>query len=293
MTRATIVRILEVWLVLAGLSGLVGPMQAQVPYDACLDRQGQPIKGQVDNSLGYAAVATIRNEQPVILWNADLLNRTSQTEQIFIYLHECGHHTLGHLYSGDGSRDEVEADCWAIQLMVDGGMINGQHLALLEASRRRVRGDDTHLGGDAHIKSLEDCLSVRTDAKAWAEALSLIVPAANDSFADQRGRLLEANGTDSTFDSLLGTPGTFDCTIAEASLRCMVFASRKGGAAEGRYEKLAKIFRNWLPAGWTSTEQPGQEKSRTFLAQDGDSGTLLVMSLRGARVFVSVRRAAL
>jgi hypothetical protein len=84
---------------------------AQVPFEACRDRDNRPIPGVVDNAMAYAGMATVQNGHPVILWNAHSNGRLSQTEQVFIYLHECAHHSLGHLYHiAVDSRDELEAD---------------------------------------------------------------------------------------------------------------------------------------------------------------------------------------
>jgi hypothetical protein len=111
-------------------------LNAQVPFEVCQDRQGNPIAGVVDNTTPYAGIATEQNGRPVILWNQRSNAVLSRTEQIFIYLHECAHHTLGHLYRQPYTPAvELEADCWAIQLMVDGGMIKARHLELLEKSR--------------------------------------------------------------------------------------------------------------------------------------------------------------
>jgi hypothetical protein len=131
----------------------------QVLFEACRDRDNRPIPGVVDNTMTHAGVATVQNGHPVILWNSHTNGRLSQTEQLYIYLHECAHHALGHLYhTGVDARNEREADCWAIQLMVDGGMIKGRQFDALQRSRRTVRGDDAHLGGEAHLRSLEQCL---------------------------------------------------------------------------------------------------------------------------------------
>jgi hypothetical protein len=278
------------------LATLASPTQAhaQVPFDACRDRDDLPIAGVVENTMAYAGMATVQNGHPVILWNARSNARLSRTEQIYIYLHECAHHTLGHLYHRSvEARDELEADCWAIQLMVDGGMIKSRHLAVLERSRKTVRGDDTHLGGEAHVRSLEECLSIRTDAKAWAVALDTIVVAAQDSFTGRRGRLLDSISTPQVFEALLDVPGTYDCEIVGGAMRCLVFAARKDGTAEKRYEELVRIMRAWLPVGWTSTEQVGSDgQSRTFLAQDGLTGTLLTCARTGSRVYLLVKRTA-
>jgi hypothetical protein len=71
----------------------------------------------------------------------------------------------------------------------------------------------------------------------------------------------------------------------------MVFAAREDGPAEGRYKRLLKIVRRWLPTGWTSTERVGEDgKSRTFLAQEDLTGVLLTLALTGPRVYLLVKR---
>jgi hypothetical protein len=265
---------------------------AQVPYDACRDRHDQVIPGVVDNTIGYAGMATYRDGHPVIEWNAKTNQRLSTTEQIFIYLHECAHHTLGHLWkSSDEARFELEADCWAIQLMVDGGMIGGRHLAELERSRRTVRGDQSHLGGEAHVRSLRQCLEVRTDRKAWAAALDGFVRASADSFATTRGRAVDTVAAGVVYESSLDAPGTYDCEVTGPVLRCLVFAARKEKAAAERFEDLERLIRDWLPVGWTSLERPATgDGGRTFLAQDGTTGTLIALVQAGARVHLVIRR---
>ncbi len=262
---------------------------AQVPFNACLDRRGQVIPGVADNTIPWAGVATIRNGTPVILWNAKNNQHLSQTEQIFIYLHECAHHSLGHVYESNYTPAvELEADCWAIQLMVDGGMVKYRHLAQLETSRRTVRGDAFHLGGEAHIQSFTRCLEMRTDPKAWAASLDTLLRAAADSFASSSGRVLDST-PNMVYETSVGTPGTFDCEVTGGALRCVVFASRKPKPAEERFDRLVQIIRAWLPVGWSSLERPGGG-GRTFLAQDGMTGTLLTLALSGTRVYFLVKR---
>jgi hypothetical protein len=268
-------------------------LSAQVPFNVCQDRQGNVIPGVVDNSLPYAGVATEQSGRPVILWNRKSNAVLSPTEQIFIYLHECAHHTLGHLYRQPYTPAvELEADCWAIQLMVDGGMIKGRHLELLERSRRTVRGDAYHLGGEAHIQSLQRCLDIRTDPKAWAEALDSLTHAAQDSFASHRGRLIDSTSAESVYESTINPPGTYDCEVVGAAVRCLTFVAKKPGPAEDRYERLMEIIRRWLPVGWTSIKQVSPDgRERTFLAQDGMTGTLVSLALtRTSRVYLLVKR---
>lgn len=267
--------------------------EGQGPFDTCRDRTDRPIAVVVDNSIAYAGVATFRNERPVILWNARINQYLSRTEQLFIYLHECAHHTLDHLYHGDvGTREELQADCWAIQLMVDGGMIRKRQLAELERSRKAVRGDDTHLGGDAHVRSLEECLRRRTDPKVWAAALDTLVLAAHDRFATRRGRVLDSTGAIPVHEALLDVPGTYDCEIVGVVARCLFFAARKRRAAAGRYRELSKILKTWLPRGWTSAEQVSddRERRRVWLGQEAQTGTLLILTLSETQVYLLVKR---
>ena len=83
---------------------------AQVPFNACLDRQDQPIQAVVDNDLPYAGVATITVDgAPVIFYNKQALSRTSPQARRFVYLHECGHHALRHVWKDPSRLREMEA----------------------------------------------------------------------------------------------------------------------------------------------------------------------------------------
>jgi hypothetical protein len=272
----------------------VSAAQGRVPFEACHDRHGALVPGVVDNSLEYAGLATHQDGKPVILWNANSNRHLSDTEQIYIYLHECAHHLLGHLEQPKNSPAwELEADCWAIQLMVDGGMIKGRHVYQLERSRRTVRGDRTHLGGEAHVRSLRQCLEVRTDGDAWRTALDAMLAASADGFVGARGRVVDSLDGALVYESLLGVPGTYDCEVIGAAIRCMVFASRKAGPAVDRYRKLRDIVADWLPAGWTNEERRSEnDGSHAFLAQDGLTGTLVSVAQNGPRIHFLMKQVA-
>lgn len=115
--------------------------------------------------------------------------------------------------------------------------------------------------------------------------------AAQDSFATQRGRMLDST-LETVYESLLDAPGTFDCEVVGPTLRCMVFAAKKPGPAEDRFERLVKIVRSWLPVGWTWVKRVAADgRERTFLAQEGMTGTLLTLVLaRSSRVYLLVKR---
>jgi hypothetical protein len=273
---------------------LAGGAEAQVPFEACRDRNDRLIPGVVDNTLTYAGLATHQDGKPVILWNANSNRHLSDTEQIYIYLHECAHHLLGHLEQSKNSLVwEIEADCWAIQLMVDGGMIKGRHLYQLERSRRTVRGDRTHLGGRAHVESLRQCLEIRTDRGAWRAALDTMLAVSGDGFAGARGRVVDSLDGAPVYESRLDVPGTYDCEVIGSAIRCMVFASRKTGPAVDRYRKLAAIVRDWLPKGWSKEERSSEnDESHALLAQDGLTGMLVSVAQNGPRVHFLMKQVA-
>lgn len=67
---------------------------------------------------------------------------------------------------------EQEADCWAYQLLVDGGMLTGSRLEVLERDFRSFTGDALHLGGEALLNSLHACLDARTNTRQWRAMLT-------------------------------------------------------------------------------------------------------------------------
>ena len=266
----------------------------------CVDRSGRPISEIIDNSLTSAGGALLRNGERLILWNQSAASRSSETGQLFLYLHECAHHALGHVYKSPNVRWELEADCWAFQLLAEGGLVKNRRLVEFEQDLAATPGDALHLGGEALLDSLQRCVSIRTDHEAWATALKAFTSAAQERFASIRGDPVP-DAPAGTFESLTDAPGTFDCEVLDpASLRCPLFVSRKDRPARSRYEQLVKIFRHWLPPQWTSTDQrapwvgpevpSARRPVRQFLAQDSESGTLLALVLtQQDRVYLVVR----
>jgi hypothetical protein len=266
----------------------------------CVDRSGHPISEIIDNSLTSAGGAVLRNGERLILWNQAEASKSSETGQLFLYLHECAHHTLGHVYKSPNLRWELEADCWAFQLLAEGGLVKNRRLVEFERDLAATPGDALHLGGEVLMDSLQRCLSIRVDQHAWGAALEAFTSAAQNRFVSIRGDPVP-DAALGTYESLTDAPGTFDCEVLDpASLRCPLFLSRKDGPARSRYEQLVKIFRHWLPTQWTSTDQrapwigpevpAARRPVRQFLAQDSENGTLLALVLtQQHRVYLVVR----
>lgn len=268
------------------------PAVGQLPFESCRDRQDRLVARIEDNTMPYAGLATHQHGRPVIIWNARTNGPLSYAERMYLYLHECAHHRLGHLeHFANDARWELEADCWAIQSMMDGEIIRRRHLIQLERSRRAVRGDAIHLGGETHVRSLRQCLDVRIDEKAWAAALEAMDHASSDGFVTSRGRMVDSLHGVAVYESLVEAPGAYDCEIAGAAIRCTVFESRKPGPAIRRYEKLAGLIRRWLPEGWWATEDRRHAGgAHTFRARNGASGTLVTLAQNGPRVRFFMQR---
>jgi hypothetical protein len=257
------------------------PLEAQLPFDGCIDRADRPVRGIVRNDMTWAGVATVEQGESVIYWNQRLMAGRSRTTQIFVYLHECGHHLLGHVWKANDARWEREADCWAVQLMWEGGMIAGRHLRVLEEELSRTRGDAIHLGGEKLLEALRKCLAVKTDRRAWTTALAKLVEAGRDSFASIRGQGVPTPSSRSgVHESLLDLPGTYDCEVTpEPAVRCTVFAARDGGRVADRFDALARIVPAALPSSWTRRESIGASEGalRTVAAEDSAAGLTLAL----------------
>lgn len=266
---------------------LTGALQAQAPFDACVDRAGAKIPSRTNSKMdGYGGMAGYEKGKPIILWNAKYLANAPEYQQLLVYLHECAHHDLGHLWTDNGAKpelaNEIEADCWAIQLMVDGGMIGQfQFDSLLEREGRK-QGDGDHLGGVEQVRTLQRCLSVRTDPKAWAEALPPLIESGKRHFVDSRGRELEATERDTLWESKLDLPGTYDCEVmGTVRVRCNVYMSKDSKSAANRFKKLMGIVGDLAPADWARVDNPSPSGpfARAFHTQDPESGVTLSLLL--------------
>lgn len=102
-----------------------GPLRAEDDHAAntfkvagqelsCTDYRGRQVQTYTVAGLGDAGWSEIYFRVPVIKLDPEVLDTLPGKLQIFFFLHECGHHKLGHLVSGS-AQAEPEADCWAAQ----------------------------------------------------------------------------------------------------------------------------------------------------------------------------------
>jgi hypothetical protein len=245
--------------------------QAQVPFNACVDREDRPIVGVVDNALPYDGVATIRMDgTPVIFYNQKSLTQTTQEVKHFVYLHECGHHALRHVWKDPSRVREMEADCWAIQYLVEHGYVKRRHIDRLQSEIGTSRG----------IGNLKNCVDVKTDQELWRKSLDLLTLAGAHKFAPIRGEAIPEDPERGFFESTLDLPGTFNCELTpEGSFTCEIFSGKDQGAADDHFERVLPIIHRWLTEEWLTFERTRARPSevRRFVAQDIQTGALLTL----------------
>ncbi len=249
---------------------------AQVPFNACLDRQDQPIQAVVDNDLPYAGVATITGDGvPVIFYNKQALSRTSPQARRFVYLHECGHHALRHVWKDPSRLREMEADCWAVQQMVEQGLIKKRKVDELQAEIGMSRG----------LGSLKGCVEVKTDQDLWRRSLDLLTLAGAHKFDAIRGDPIVEAQERGFFESTLDLPGIFNCELTpEESFSCEIFNGRDEKATLKHFDKVLAIIRSWLTDDWLTFERVRARPTelRRFVAQDIQSGSLITLVVTSA-----------
>lgn len=290
------------WWPLAAL-GLApfGGLSAQAPFGACVDRLGQPVRNAELPDATYPAMAGVDADgNPVIWWNRSRLGQLSESGQVYVYLHECGHVMLRHAYAVSTSIEarrakEREADCWAAQLLSESGIMRGHHFEALGREWRNSVGDATHLGGKALLAWWDECAKAKTSARRWRPVLDSLLLASRDSFAGITGPLIREAGAEQAREATLDPPSTYDCEITSTrAYVCLLFASREMGSAENRQEKLERIFREWMGGAWTISEREAAEGTvaRQFLAEHVETGTIFLLVLsRPGRIRLLARPA--
>src|ERR1700756_2461899 len=140
---------------------LISPsVLAQVTYEGCHDINGLAVASVRNDAINDVAMATIYNGAPVIFYNVRVLTWLSSATRRFFYAHECAHHALGHTLGASYPNDrEQEADCWAIQTLVNRRLIDATDLQAIQSDIARFgRADWAHLPGPQRAINLARCL---------------------------------------------------------------------------------------------------------------------------------------
>ena len=136
---------------------------AQITYDACTDLRGQPVSSIADPSLKEVANASLAtNGAPLIRYNPNIVTWLSQKTRLFFHAHECGHHARGHNFDTVPSlAAEQDADCFAIQALVNGNLVNDNDVTIIQNDLNRANiADWSHLPGLQRTINLRRCLAI-------------------------------------------------------------------------------------------------------------------------------------
>ncbi len=264
-------------------------LAAQLPSDDCVDRSGRQVRGLIRNDLPWAGAATEVNGEAVIYWNQSRNSRASLVARLFIYMHECAHHTLGHVWKMQGPQWEAEADCWAVQRLWERGLLRGRGLRQLESDLRLNRSGRRRLAS-SFSRNLNDCITVKTDRGAWGRSLDALAAASADSFGSISGQAVpRPSARTGIHESVLDLPGTYDCEVASGrDLHCDVFEGTSDRATVKRYRALAGIIRGWMPDGWRAEEPPAGPGVLRRLVVSDTVGSRLTLSATADRRVVFV-----
>ncbi|MBS0240820.1 MAG: hypothetical protein JSS20_01500 [Proteobacteria bacterium] len=116
------------------------------------------VKTELDRDLPNLGVAY--PDDRVLVLNPRLLRRYSDTVQLFVYHHECGHHHVG--------GNELGADCWAVEQGLRSGWLDRQKLPEICNSFGGAPETSTHPSAKRRCAALDKCFGTVT-AKIAAE----------------------------------------------------------------------------------------------------------------------------
>lgn len=141
--------------------GLIFPRVAITQWwGGCRDAIGTPVREYADPNLHDIAMATVVGGGPAIVYNPQVVLSVSPQTRRFFYFHECGHHALGQILTGQNIpfASEQAADCWAARALTESGEFTLDDLRVVQMEVSRSPGDWTHLPGPQRALNLIACL---------------------------------------------------------------------------------------------------------------------------------------
>jgi hypothetical protein len=126
--------------------------------------------------------------------NPRMLGEQPPTVRLFVFHHECGHHSVG--------ASELGADCWAVEQGVRDGWLDAKGLSQVCQSFEDAPATPTHPSGRRRCLNLDRCFAtataaLRTRPTPMAAAAAPATPAAPGAPAPRlvRGPTLVGTGT--------------------------------------------------------------------------------------------------
>ncbi len=139
------------------LPGTSAAEPARLVRDGSLEMAGRQlrcdnVRTQLDQRLPNLGIA-VRDARLLVL-NPVLLRRYSDTVQLFVFHHECGHHRAGD--------SELGADCWAVGEGVRHGWLDSRGLGDVCRSFENAPETSTHPSGRRRCANLDRCFAAAT-----------------------------------------------------------------------------------------------------------------------------------
>lgn len=135
------------------------------------DQKGQIVKVIYDDNSPNIAVALEKSGvASVTIINSSLMKKFSSPTQTFIYFHEAGHHSLGHIINNSSTTmiQEQEADCYGIRVALTLNLIKHTDLKIIQKEVSSIgTGDWQHLSGATRSLNISKCLVDGYQEKPW------------------------------------------------------------------------------------------------------------------------------
>lgn len=107
------------------------------------------VRTELDRTLPNLGAAA--PDERLLILNPRLMGRYSETVQMFVFHHECGHHHVG--------ASETGADCWAVDRGVREGWLKPNDLTDLCHSFGDAPETETHPSGRSRCAKLRQCFA--------------------------------------------------------------------------------------------------------------------------------------
>lgn len=144
--------------------------QAEVTNDY-YDQKGQVVKVIYNTNAPNIAIALAKpGAASVTIINPNLLKKFSYPTQTFIYFHEAGHHSMGHLINNSSTTmvQEQESDCFSIRVALTLNLIKHSDLKVIQKEIAGIgNGDWQHLSGATRSLNISKCLEEGYQEKPW------------------------------------------------------------------------------------------------------------------------------
>lgn len=147
-------------------------------WGGCVDALGRAVPDRANYSVNDIAVSRLDpSGSPVIEYNPNIVLSVSLATRRFFYLHECGHHALGQVVTGQYLPlvSEQEADCWAANESRRQGLSLAD-LREIQNDVARSPGDWSHLPGPRRALNLEACLQGAVTRQPTCTVVTEYVP---------------------------------------------------------------------------------------------------------------------